>query len=432
MCRCFVDSDHPHGTSSIFLKLLDIVFFLLGAFILLVSILFSFGNSFNGFTLVLIIVSIALIVVPIIGNIGSGYGSAEKKSRLVWLIIYYIIILLTFVFMFAICLICFLIPVKANTFRLGIWHYVSDFVANAKPWLAWLGTLLGFCNSNTVIGVICVVVAAVLLLCFFFTCRIMTLENFVHATNIFVNFAEMAVAVVLIVIFFLSYKEDTIIKDIHWIYLVFIGVAGFVVLMDIYGVVCACLRRKTTCPMCFFSVVIIIVLVALLAVLIVTFVMNKNLSVVTDPAVDKECKGNPTSCLTKYLEAAYNTTCDRSSNRMYECPSTFPKVTDGNDTYCDCTGFNDIDNIDPNLHYEYVKHFAYRFLKNELKLIGVLCACASFGLFLLVISSCLHFTYFKLTYDTDGNIVQRRTVNPEYIDDDYELVDPDEEDDDYY
>ncbi|KAK2952428.1 hypothetical protein BLNAU_12690 [Blattamonas nauphoetae] len=418
MCQCFVDSDHPHGTTSIFFKLLNFLFIVVSVFVGILGIFYFIGiQKFSVFGLILIAMMVVMFLMAVIGNVGSGYGASRKKNRLSFLIAYYIYAILVILFFFAIILCIFLVTTKSEIFMISKWHYIQTLITSAPTWLAWLGTLLSFLNNIYVIGYVCIGIEVVYILSFALTCRLLSVEYFAHVTTVNCSIVVISLATTLIVTFSFQYSVPTLIANLHWVYLVAIGVCALLILLCILGIVASCLRKNTRCPITFFAVSLIITIVALLVVLIVVFIFHNKIRNVTDGVVAKECASNWTACLRDHLDDAYSTTCDTRYLTFFECDDGIPgNVTEGK-RECSCKDFDTVTGVPETVRPEYLELYAYVKFKNELKFVGVLAATGCVALFLMFATStlqCAKLSRVQIEEEKERKMEEEREIEEEY------------------
>ncbi|KAH7825912.1 putative Tetraspanin family [Monocercomonoides exilis] len=295
MGLCYAD-EQPKKKCSLLMKIMCIIYFILGLAILVLGIVWIAvvpGSTFVA--VILIIVGIAVIVTAFFGLLGSGYIPEEKEGRYKCLAIFFVITLVAGVALVIIGCVCLLSEDTIKNMMIMHWdsfQEVIDNVLKALPEEAkeYSDAVTKAIKEIKAIGIVAIIAGVIILIGFVFCCYMMGFDKFIMTTLGLGSIVVIVVGVVLVAVCIYFYAYEPLLKDSSGLLIGGIVIGAVIIVIGLFGLIssCCCIK-KSVWPIRIYFIILLLITLAALIVGIVCFAMSNTVMETVEKTLKSEC-----------------------------------------------------------------------------------------------------------------------------------------------
>ncbi|KAH7817978.1 uncharacterized protein MONOS_15365 [Monocercomonoides exilis] len=321
---------HPKPIAQVLFIVSNTILFLVGvALFVLFMYIVSSKIAASVLITVFAIISVILIILPILGCIGSRFGPKGKEAHLSCLVIYYFIL---FILLIAIFIISMFFFYSDNFVKQTISTFGQELANSLAAWLINVGgvaeVLNVFTGNPVVVTVMIVLLSIVLLLCLILCAYIIGYELFVKVNLSFGSLFILAAGVAILVMSIIFKDFLNIGGDFSFFGWILLGVGIVIIVLGSSGCVCGMMPRKCNIGLHLYALILIIVLgvFAVFGVVILFFpamFWQSLVDSISDACLSKENIGVADQCH-KTMDEYFEATCYGYGATIADAPSKGP------------------------------------------------------------------------------------------------------------
>ncbi|KAK2957662.1 hypothetical protein BLNAU_7317 [Blattamonas nauphoetae] len=410
---CCVNANHRHKCCSVTFKMMNILYIIIGIAIFVIGVVISkVFFKLTPYWYVIFIVAGLMIILSVLGNIGSGYSYPVKIRRLKFLRIYFIF---WFVFTFAFVIITPPIMLSTISIPRELNRLLTIYRANSNAIPAFFSKIIEnlLTSSTTLLGGIMLIISAVFLLGLIMCMVLMSPENVIQSFNFLSSFLLTLLGIAIIIISIILYNTTILVRSHLTLFLALVLFGAVFAVIGVWGIFSACIVEKSTKPSLLNLLLVALVAIVYAVIVVVLFTSIKSFSTIFSPLVAQFCSAEETDILSTTKDCS-DVSSEFDRLLCYDTAS-FGRLMDNCidsllilDLIHPANGSCSCETLESATILQSIQQFTAvvttSFTENAS---WAVTAAASVGAFLLfyILSNLCQVTYYRLDVDEDGVLV---------------------------